>query len=48
MPPAGNEPTSSAGERPQTYALECAATGTDVAFDKEVKNKDRYWIVELI
>ena len=29
MPPAGFEPTISAGERPQTYALERAATGTD-------------------
>jgi hypothetical protein len=24
----GFEPTISAGERPQTYALDCAATGT--------------------
>ena len=28
MPPVGFEPTISAGERPQTYALNCAATGT--------------------
>ena len=28
MPPAGFEPTISAGERPQTYALYRAATGT--------------------
>jgi hypothetical protein len=28
MPPAGFEPTSSAGERPQTYALDRAAPGT--------------------
>ena len=28
MPPVGFEPTFSAGERPQTYALDCAATGT--------------------
>ena len=27
MPPAGFEPTISAGERPQTYALDRAATG---------------------
>ena len=26
--PVGFEPTVSVGERPQTYALECAATGT--------------------
>ena len=29
MPPVGFEPTISAGERPQTYALNRAATGTD-------------------
>ena len=28
MPPAGFEPTFSADERPQTYALDRAATGT--------------------
>jgi hypothetical protein len=28
MPPVGLEPTISAGERQQTYALERAATGT--------------------
>ena len=28
MPPAGFEPTVSAGERPQTYALDRAVTGT--------------------
>ena len=29
MPPVGFEPTISAGERPQTYALGRAATGPD-------------------
>ena len=29
MPPPGFEPTISAGERPQTYALDSATTGTD-------------------
>ena len=29
MPPVGFEPTISAGERPKTYALDRAATGTD-------------------
>ena len=29
MPPVRFEPTISAGERPQTYALDRAATGTD-------------------
>ena len=28
MPPVGFEPTISAGERPQTYALDRTATGT--------------------
>ena len=28
MPPEGFEPTISAGERPQNYALDRAATGT--------------------
>jgi len=30
MPPVGFEPTISAGERPQTYALDRAATETGV------------------
>jgi len=30
MPPAGFEPTISAGERPQTHVLDGAATGTGV------------------
>ena len=29
MPPVGFEPTFAAGERPKTYALDRAATGTD-------------------
>ena len=32
MPPTGFEPTISAGERPQTYALDSAATGNSVDF----------------
>jgi len=28
MPPVGFEPTISAGERPQTHSLDCAATET--------------------
>jgi len=31
MPPVGFEPTISAGEWPQTYALDRAATGTHVS-----------------
>ena len=33
MHPVGFEPTISAGERPQTYALDRAATGTGNAFN---------------
>jgi len=33
MPPVGFEPIISAGERPQTYALDRAATGTGVCHD---------------
>jgi hypothetical protein len=29
MPQVGFEPTISAGERPKTYAFDCATTGTD-------------------
>ena len=32
MPPVGFEPTISAGERPQIYALDRAATGTGVVW----------------
>ena len=49
MLPAGFEPTISAGERPQTYALDRAATGTSFDFlydfDKishSKKNSARY------
>jgi hypothetical protein len=33
MPPVGFEPTISAGERPKTYALDGAATGTGSSDD---------------
>jgi len=33
MPPVGFEATMSAGERPQTYALDRAATGTRLQND---------------
>ena len=33
MPPVGFEPTISAGERPQTYALDRAATGTGISLN---------------
>ena len=32
MPPVGFEPTISAGERPQIYALDRAATGTGISY----------------
>ena len=33
MPPVGFEPTIAAGERPQTYALDRAATGIGTPLD---------------
>ena len=39
MPPVGFEPTISAGERPQTYALDRAVTGTGVTKDTIKPNK---------
>ena len=36
MPPVGFEPTISAGERPQTYALDRAATGTGLDPGRQV------------
>ena len=47
MPPVGFEPAMSAGERPQTYALDRAATGTgieglilDESRSKRIKTED--------
>ena len=37
MPPVGFEPTISAGERPHTYALDRAATGTGLVLYHELK-----------
>jgi len=41
MPPVGLKPTVSAGERPQTYVLDRAATGTGSLsyLDNVVQNK---------
>jgi hypothetical protein len=39
MPSVGFEPTISAGERPQTYALERAATGTGTVKQTLCNNK---------
>ena len=38
MPPVGFESTISAGERPQTYALDRTATGTGYVSVKFYKN----------
>ena len=40
MPPVGFEPTISAGERPQTYALDRAATGTGYDDDDDDNNNN--------
>ena len=39
LPPVRFEPTISAGERPQTYALVCAATGISVMWINPLKYK---------
>ena len=41
MPPVGFEPTISAGERPQTYALDCEAivTGTAQCLQKRIRKE---------
>jgi len=38
MPPVGFEPTTPAGERPQTYALDRAATGNDSSLSVPEEN----------
>ena len=43
MPPVGFEPTISAGKRPQTYALDRAATGTDSATNGNNNNNNNKW-----
>ena len=40
MSPVGFEPTISAGERPKTYVLDRAATGTGEQRYLETKNPD--------
>ena len=40
MSPVGFEPTISAGERPQTYALDRAATGTGKTPEIRKKRQD--------
>jgi len=49
MPAVGFKPTISAGERPQTYALDRAVNGTGVSLSNaEVKNQWRYTSVQPI
>ena len=38
MPPVGFKPTISAGERPKTYALDRAATGTGIGLLVKTSN----------
>ena len=50
MPPVGFEPAISAGERPQTYALDHAATGTGMYLFLYSSNchNERIYIVESL
>jgi hypothetical protein len=51
IPPAGFEPTISVSERPQTYALDRAATGTDtrnIRIIKQFKLKDEAFLVTVL
>ena len=55
MPPVRFEPTISAGERPQTYALDRAATGTGyrrqyiiLIFIKQSSNKVSKWAYSTV
>ena len=43
MPPVRFEPTISAGERPQTYALDRAATGTSSSSSSKPLEPGRHW-----
>ena len=48
MPPVGNEPTVSAGERPQTYALDRAASGTGPVQSCALQNSRKFSICFFI
>ena len=41
MPPVGFEPTISACERPQTYALDHAAAGTSIILSLHIQIQDK-------
>jgi len=44
MPPVEFEPIISAGERPQTYALDCAASGTGCIYIQHCKYPQKTYI----
>jgi hypothetical protein len=44
MPSVGFEPRISAGRRPQTYALDRAATGTDMLYCRKLKYPMNRWL----
>ena len=44
MPPLGFEPTISSGQRPQTYALHRAATGTGITHVWSSKNFNIFYM----
>ena len=46
MPPVGFEPTISEGERPQTYALDRAATGTGSEYVILILFPPQQWLHE--
>ena len=48
MPPVGFEPTISLGERPQTYALDRAATGTGYNYIKCIKSRCVYSDIDTV
>jgi hypothetical protein len=48
MPPVRFEPTIAAGERPQTYALYSAATGTGIIHGYFAENADRLLLHNFI
>jgi hypothetical protein len=45
MPPVGFEPTISADERPQTYALDRATSGTGIKY-KQILKINLYFYIE--
>jgi hypothetical protein len=49
MPPVGFEPTISAGERPKTYALDPAETGTGTVHwtQTEFSLSKKYWTIQF-